>query len=269
MQDVSTMAWVRRHVADPVVTVAVPSLNQGRFLEAALTSIFAQGIAVEVFVADAGSTDATIDVIQRFAHRLAGWRSQPDAGQAAAINECMALGHAPYVAWLNSDDLYLPGGLSTLVHALASQTAAPAVYGRARNIDADGLALGRVWTEPFNASRLATRCIVSQPASLVRREVWSALDGLDTRLDMAFDYDLWWRISRSYGSLGHVDQEIACNRDHAGTKTRNRRARHYAEALAVVRQHHGRVPLKWWLAWPYAVWWRGAMASLRPASRDE
>jgi glycosyltransferase involved in cell wall biosynthesis len=255
--------WVVSPVADPLVTVAVPSLNQGRFLEAALESILSQGIAVEVFVADGGSCDSSLDVLRRFAPYLAGWRSRPDAGQAAAINECIALGRAPYVAWLNSDDLYLPGGLAALVDALARQPDIPAAYGRARNIDADGRPLRWVRTEPFNPSRLARRCIVAQPASLVRREIWSALGGLDTRLDMAFDYDLWWRIYRQSGPLGCVDQAIACNRDHAQTKTRNRRARHYAEAIAVVRRHHGQVPPRWWLAWPYSVWWRGAIAWLR------
>src|SRR6185437_986497 len=81
--------------ASPQVTIAVPSFNQGRFLDQALTSIFAQGIAVEVFVADAGSTDDSIAIIEKWAPRLAGWRSHRDEGQAAAINECIARGSAP------------------------------------------------------------------------------------------------------------------------------------------------------------------------------
>ncbi|HET9471329.1 MAG TPA: glycosyltransferase, partial [Usitatibacter sp.] len=63
------------------VTVAIPSLNQGRYLAKALESAFAQGVAVEVYVADAGSTDETADVIRKWEGRLLGWRSHPDAGQ--------------------------------------------------------------------------------------------------------------------------------------------------------------------------------------------
>ena len=74
----------------PVVTIAVPSYNQGRFLQDALTSVFDQGLPVEVFVADAGSTDGSVEVIKTFESRLAGWRSHPDRGQAAAINEGIA-----------------------------------------------------------------------------------------------------------------------------------------------------------------------------------
>ncbi|MCX8018772.1 MAG: glycosyltransferase, partial [Rhodocyclaceae bacterium] len=82
----------------PLVTIAVPSFNQGRYLETALASIFAQEVPVEVFVLDAGSTDGSVAIIQRWSKRLAGWRSHPDAGQAAAINEGIAQGRAPYVA---------------------------------------------------------------------------------------------------------------------------------------------------------------------------
>ena len=69
----------------PLITIAVPSFNQGRFLEQALASIFDQDLPVEVFVADAGSSDETMSVLERWASRLAGWRSHADAGQAAAI----------------------------------------------------------------------------------------------------------------------------------------------------------------------------------------
>src|SRR5215204_1618297 len=85
-----------RMATPPIVTIAVPSYNQGRFLQEALTSIFDQGLPVEVFVADAGSTDCSLNIIKTFESRLAGWRSHADRGQAAAINEGIASGHAPY-----------------------------------------------------------------------------------------------------------------------------------------------------------------------------
>src|SRR5205814_694837 len=107
------------------VTLAVPSFNQGRYLDQALESVFAQEIEVEVFVLDGGSTDGTREVIERWKDRLAGWRSKADAGQAAAINEGIARGSAPYVAWLNSDDWLLPGGLKRLLAAFDSNPGAP------------------------------------------------------------------------------------------------------------------------------------------------
>src|SRR3989442_418168 len=111
-----------------LVTVAVPSYNQGRCLDRALASIFEQEVEVEVYVADAGSNDESIEIIRKWAPRLAGWRSHPDAGQAAAINECIVQGAAPYVCWLNSDDWLLPNGLTALLGGLRSDPAAPAAY---------------------------------------------------------------------------------------------------------------------------------------------
>lgn len=244
----------------PRVTVAVPSLQQAAFLGEALDSLLSQDVPLEVFVADAGSTDGSVDVIRAREARLAGWRSHPDAGQAAAINECIGRGRAPYVCWLNSDDLLLPGALRSLCTALDTAPQAPAVYGLAWDQSPAGVRT-RVKVENFDPRRLALRCIVSQPATLVRRIAWEAVGGLDETLQMAMDYDLWWRLYLHGGSLLHVPEYVAVNREHAGTKTRRFRARHYREAIEVVRRHNGRVPAKWWLYQPWAVWAKSVRAA--------
>jgi glycosyltransferase involved in cell wall biosynthesis len=242
--------------ASPLVTIAVPSFNQGRFLDDALASIFQQQVPLEVFVMDGGSTDNSVDVIKKWAPQLAGWRSRADDGQAAAINEGLALGSAPFVCWLNSDDWFLPGGVAKLLVELQAHTLTPAVYGRAWNVVQKTGKRAPVWVEPFDESRLALRCIVSQPATLIRRSAWDVVGGVDVKLHMAMDYDLWWRLYKQVGALHFVDDFVAVNRDHEATKTRTLRRRHYQEAMSVVRKYHGNVPLKWWLAQPYAVWFK-------------
>jgi glycosyltransferase involved in cell wall biosynthesis len=238
------------------VTVAIPSFNQGRFLDQALSSVFAQGVEVEAYVADGGSRDESLEVIARWSGRLLGWRSHADKGQAAAINEGIAKGTAPYVCWLNSDDWLLEGGLAKLVAALEAEPAAPMAYGRAWNVvDATGRQ-SPVLVRPFSERWMAQLCIVSQPATLVRRSAWEALGGVDESLHLAMDYDLWWRLYRAYGAPAFVEDFVAVNREHGGTKTATQRAAHYREAIGVVRRHYGRVPLKWYLAQPYAVWYR-------------
>lgn len=245
----------------PVVTVAVPSFEQGRYLAEALDSLFAQELPLEVFVADGGSTDGSLDIIRAREAQLAGWRSHADGGQSAAINECIARGTAPFVCWLNSDDLLLPGALPTLCRALQDAPDAPAAYGCVWNLGDDG-SRSAAWVEPFRRERLALRCIISQPGTLIRRTAWEAVGGLDESLRMAMDYDLWWRLSALHGALRFVDEWVAVNREHGATKTRNNRELHYREAIDVVRRHHGSVPLKWWLYQPYAVWGKALRQSL-------
>ena len=254
----------------PRVTVAVPSYNQGRYLDKALDSIFAQNLAVEVFVADGGSTDGSVDIIRRWEPRLLGWRSHADAGQAAAVNEGIAQGSAPYVCWLNSDDWLLPGGLRLLHGALEDSSTSPMAYGRVWNYD-EGSARQRrnLEVRAFSEGLLAQFNIIAQPATLVRRPAWEAVGGLDPALRMAMDYDLWWKIYKRFGTPRFVDAHVAVNRRHSETKTRLQRRLHYQEAMDVVRRHHGRVPIKWWLAQPIAVWYRSWLGRRAQAASSD
>ncbi|MBK8085285.1 MAG: glycosyltransferase [Devosia sp.] len=240
----------------PGVTIAVPSFNQVRYLDQALRSIFAQDVPCEVLVMDGGSTDGSVDLIRSWEPRLAGWYSGRDGGQSAAINRGIANGSAPYVTWLNSDDLLLDGALSRGVDLLERSPDAPACYGRTWDLAEKSGRRKPTWVEPFSEARLALRCIVSQPGTIIRRSTWEALGGLDTSLHMAMDYDLWWRVWRGFGPPAFLDDFVAINRLHALSKTSTRRRAHYREAMGVVRRHYGRVPAKWWIAQPYQVWFR-------------
>ena len=217
---------------------------------------------------DAGSTDSTLEILQTWEPYLAGWRSFPDRGQAAAINEGIGRGTAPFVGWLNSDDILLPGGLIKLCDALGTSENIPAVYGKTWNIDIHGRKIKPYWTAPFSERHLANRCFVSQPATLARRSAWEGLGGLDETMSMSFDYDLWWRLYRNFGPLLYVQEFVAGNRRHEETKTTVYRKQHYYEAIKVVKKYYGRVPLKWYLAKPVMVYgWLCLQRLRRPAGR--
>lgn len=243
--------------ATPRVTVAIPSFNQGIYLEQAICSVLSQNVSTEIILNDGGSTDSSIDVIRKYAKDLKGWSSGPDGGQAAAINAGIAQGTSEYVAWVNSDDWLEPNGLETLIAALDRNKDAPFAYGKAWNFNQKRGTQAPIWVEPFSRNRLAIRCIVCQPATLIRRSCWEACGGLNPSMNMAMDYDLWWRLYKTFGEPEYVDKFIAVNRDHELTKTRTKRRLHYREAMQVVKRHNsGNVPLKWWLAQPYAVWYK-------------
>lgn len=248
---------------DPLITIVVPSYNQGAFLEDSLRSIFDQNLSVEVFLIDGGSTDNTLEVIRRWEPRLAGWRSGKDNGQAEAINEGIMRGTAPFVAWLNSDDVYLPGGLAKLIDTLKQNPNVPVAYGQVWNTDRDLNKLKRIVTEPFLRHRLAARCIISQPGTLIRRTAWEGVNGVNAHLTMSMDYDLWWKLSESFGAFAYVAEDVAVNRDHEKTKTNTKRRQHYRESMKLVKFYYGRIPLRWYAAWPISVVWRSFVNRLR------
>ncbi len=233
-----------------LITIAVPSLNQGRYLDAALKSIFQQNLEVEVFVMDGGSTDDSLEIIKRWEPRLSGWRSHPDAGQAAAINEGIAQGEAPYVCWLNSDDIYYPQGLAKLLQELKHLSNCPFVYGRCWTISESGKKLAPYITMRFIPRIFANFCFIAQPATLLTRAAWESAGGLNERMQLAFDYDLWWRLYKTQKKPVYSKHFVAASRSHPETKTANNTDIHYQESLEVVQRNWGSVPLKWRLALP-------------------
>lgn len=240
-------------MSEPVVTIAIPSLNQSKFLDRAIESVFSQGVEVEVFLMDGGSSDGTLEVIYKWSDMLAGWRSYSDDGQSAAINEGIFKGRAPFVAWLNSDDYFLPGALRSLVSCLQEQSSFPMVYANSLSENQISGSQKKTWVEKFSEDRLAKRCIISQPATLIRRSVWEDVQGLNVNLFMAMDYDLWWRIYRAFGAPFFLDEIVSVNATHPETKTNKYRELHFSESMSVVKLHNGFIPTRWWLAYPYSV----------------
>jgi GT2 family glycosyltransferase len=240
------------------VAIVVPSLDQERFLAEALDGVFAQtGVELAVAVLDGGSRDDSLAVIRRYEDRLSYWRSAPDRGQAAAINEGITrLRRTDYVGWLNADDVLLPGALRRMGAYLDAHRECVAVYGEAHVIDEVGRVVGRFPTRPFGRRALARTSIICQPGSLIRRSAWEAVGGLDDSLDMCLDYDLWWRLSK-LGPIGFLPELVASSRDHAATKTRGRQDRLYEEAFVVLRRHLGYVPWRWCLSEAAYAWRRG------------
>jgi GT2 family glycosyltransferase len=127
------------------------------------------------------------------------------------------------------------------------------VYGATLLIDALRRPIGRRRAARFSGRALSRSCIISQPASLIRREVWERVGGLDEGLQLSHDYDLWCRINQAGLRFGRIETDVAAARLHSEAKSMKQAAEMYAEATSVVRRHFHSLPLIWRMRQPFSV----------------
>jgi glycosyltransferase involved in cell wall biosynthesis len=230
----------------PLVSIVTPSYNQAAFLDQTIVSVLRQDYpAIEYSIVDGGSTDGSLEIIRRHSDRLAWWVSEPDSGQAEAINKGLLRANGEIVAWLNSDDLYLPGAVSQAVEAFLEDSSLGIVYGDAITIDADGKPLGRFSFDDWSLSDLIGFRIICQPAVFMRCSVLKKAGYLDRSLHFMLDHQLWIRMAR-LAPIRHVRAEInsepapiqglwAAARHHAGAKNISQAAGFGRETLEVLK----------------------------------
>lgn len=224
----------------PKISVVVPSYNQGLFIEETLLSILGQGYPnLEVLVIDGGSTDQTVEVLNKYEDRLTYWHSRPDQGQADAINQGMALSTGDVVCWLNSDDVYLPGTLLAVGRRLADKTDRPyLLYGSAAALYQDEerfTGMESLMAEPFQPERLTYCDYIQQPSAFWTRALWLAVGELNTAYHYVLDWD-WFIRASQVCEFEFVSRCFALYRYHANHKTSTGGQKRRQEVVAVVRQ---------------------------------
>lgn len=218
----------------PLVSIVTPSYNQARYLEEAMNSVLEQNYPnIEYIVMDGGSTDGSLEIIKKVANRLAYWESQQDKGQTDAINKGFARARGEVLAWLNSDDLLLPGAVSTALAYLEAHPEVGMVYGDAMLINAEGRKVGMFPAAQTDLKRLKQGYVhIPQQASFFRAELWRKVGPLDPTFYFAMDYDLWVRLARE-APLVYLSQPWASFRLHGDTKTIGKDDRCWPEMLRV------------------------------------
>ena len=188
-----------------LVSIITPSFNQSAFLRQALLSVLQQDYdETEYIVVDGGSTDGSVEIIKEYADRLAWWVSEKDSGQAEAINKGLAHAHGEIVAWLNSDDFYLPGAITAAVRALATHPSTVLAYANMQAVDEAGRMINLLTYRQRTLQDLLCFNIIGQPAVFMRRDAVLAVGGLDRELHALLDHQLWIKLALQ-GEILHVD----------------------------------------------------------------
>jgi glycosyltransferase involved in cell wall biosynthesis len=193
------------------VSVITPCFNACRYLEPMLESVAAQradGVDVEHIVLDAGSTDGSVELLERHRAGMSRLIREPDRGPADAINKGLALATGDVLAWLNADDLYAPGALRRACEALARKPRAALCFGHCPIIDGAGREIRRPITR-FKELWFPLACrpvvqmlnFVSQPAMVFRRRAYEQAGPLRTDLKAAWDYEFLLRLWRQGGAV--------------------------------------------------------------------
>jgi glycosyltransferase involved in cell wall biosynthesis len=234
----------------PLVSIITPSYNQAQFLEETIRSVLAQDYPnLEYIIVDGGSTDGSLEIIQRYADRLAWWVSEPDRGQTDALNKGFARARGEVFAWLNSDDTYLPGAISQAVACLETHPQAALVYGDADLVDEQGRVLGPFPARQTDLKHMLRGSVhIPQQASFFRGGLWPKVGPLDPSFYFAMDYDLWLRLA-GYGIFVYTPQRWANFRLHGGAKTTLSDDRCYPEMVRAARRVTGHTPLALMLRW--------------------
>jgi glycosyltransferase involved in cell wall biosynthesis len=205
----------------PLVSILTPSFEQGRFLPDCLVSVARQTYPrIEHVVVDGGSTDGTLDVLGS-AGEAVRWISEPDDGQADAVNKAFAASTGEIVGWVNSDDgLFAVDTVTRVVAAFAEHPEAGVVYGDAALVDEDGRIIRHHRSRwPTGSLPLASPLV--QPAAFFRRSVIGPGEPpLRVELHRFLDYELWLRLRSRGVRFVHLPAVVAVDRDHPERKVR-------------------------------------------------
>lgn len=203
----------------PRITIVTPSYNQAQFIEVTIRSVLLQGYPdVEYIVIDGGSTDNTVDIIRKYERWIAYWVSRPDRGQADAIQAGLDHATGQILAYLNSDDMYLPNALMLASGFLSSHPDVGMVYGDSQQVDENGRFLQLVRPGQFSIERLLYYSYIRQASAFWRRRVADRVGPFERGFKYAMDYDYWLRISRNF-SIAYLRQTLGCDRRHPQAKS--------------------------------------------------
>src|SRR5262245_5563997 len=201
------------------IAVVTPSYNHARFLRTTIDSVLAQNYPNLAYVVeDGGSTDGTRQLLESYGDKLV-WRSERDTGQASAVNRGLARVDGEIMAYLNSDDILLPGALAYVARTFLAEPGLDVVYSHRVLIDEDGLEIGRWVLPPHARKALIWADYIPQETMFWRRRVWEKVGPLDEAFHYALDWDFVLRAQAAGFRFKRLPRFLAGFRVHDKQKS--------------------------------------------------
>jgi glycosyltransferase involved in cell wall biosynthesis len=225
----------QRFEPDVSISVLIPNKNYGQFLKQAIDSVLGQGIEnLEVIIVDGGSIDSSLEILKNYKDKRIKWYIEPELNQAGALNYAMSKATHQYVAWLNSDEFFMPFSLKKMCDFLKSNPLYDLVYGDVMYIDTDGNSLQ--YGKQHNFSRYILRNYgpyIPTCSTVFRRETLDGNPMLDDSLKRIMDWDLYLRLSESGFKFAYLPICVASFRVHPIQITSNKAPRMSKENICV------------------------------------
>jgi glycosyltransferase involved in cell wall biosynthesis len=218
----------------PLVSIVTPSFNQGQFLKHTIESVLSQSYSnIEYLIIDGGSTDSSVDIIKCYESKLSFWVSEKDKGQADAINKGWKKASGEILAYINSDDMLVPGAIEKAVSIFQESENIGIVYGDCTEIDENNAAIGMYKSRKTNfKDSIKNGQAFAQPAAFFNAHYVKQAGFVNDSLHLSFDYDLILKILNISSSY-YVHQIFANIRVHCSTKTNTLVEKHKRESLRV------------------------------------
>lgn len=232
-----------------LVSIITPSFNQAKYLEQTIQSVLTQDYAkIEYIVIDGGSNDGSVEIIKNIEsnglpldmqerapafHKINYWISEKDSGQADAINKGFAKATGEIVAWLNSDDTYLPNTISQVVKTFEENHDVVLIYGNMLAVDENGKTFNTLNYKQLSLEDLICFQIIGQPAVFFRNSALQKTNGLNLDFHFLLDHLFWIELAQ-HGKMLHVNQTWSAARYHAEAKNRAKAAEFGQEAFRIL-----------------------------------
>jgi glycosyltransferase involved in cell wall biosynthesis len=265
----------------PSLSVVMPCFNQARFVRESVQSVLRQSYPhLELLVVDGGSTDGTVDILRELAPGVR-WISEPDRGQADALNKGFQMSRGDVLGWLNADDLYEDGALFAVGEYFSSHPEAMWAAGPCSIVDENGREIRKAITwyrtlrlRHYSFRRHLQENFVPQMGVFFRRKALDAVGPLDISLHWTMDYDLWLRLGSRFNP-GILHRRLGVFRMYGGTKSMNGFVNQFREDFEVVKRRPEATPwILFWhslhnakivMAYRLIAWW-SRIFGRRPAS---